>query len=238
MASATKAAPPSEPQERERGMIADVLTYPVRSGGLLMIGIGAVFSIVLSIGMLAPIMGLVAAAFALGFFASYYLDIINTTVNGKDDPPDWPSVGDFMDDIVSPLLKTLGVGLIAGAPLLLTLLIDETSDAREIAEMAASAWVAFYTPMAVLGLVMHGHLGGSMPHRVLPAIVRTLPGYVVVVAMSGGLLVLSHLAEELGPMVPYVGTVLIAAVSLYLLMAEARLIGLLYRAKRDQIGWG
>jgi hypothetical protein len=36
----------------------------------------------------------------------------------------------------------------------------------------------------------------------------------------------------------FTGGVLTAAPSLYRLMAEARLIGLLYRAKREQIGWG
>jgi hypothetical protein len=226
-------------------MLMDVLTYPVRSGGWLMIAIGAGLSILLFIGQWAPIMGLVAGAFSWGFFSSYYLDIINTTVSGSDELPDWPSITDFMDDIVSPWLKTLGVSLICAVPYLLTMLIDATSPAKEPLEIAARALGTFYFPMATLGLVMHGHLGGTMPHRVLPAISRSLPGYLIVVLMLGALLTLASMSDDLVWRTRFVGFgvhfVLLAsatALSLYLLMAQGRLIGLLYRSKREQIGWG
>ena len=231
-----KSAPPPEPVERS--MLVDTLTYPVRSGGLLMIAIGAGFSILMSIGALGGILGVVAFAFGGGFFASYYLDIINTTVNGSDDVPDWPSISDFMDDIVSPLLKTMGVSLICGLPLLLTLLLDKASPLKEPCEVVSVAFMVFYFPMATLGLVLHGHLGGCLPHRVLPAIFRSLPAYLLVVVMFAVLLFLSSLSETIGSKVPFVGAVLTAAPTLYLLMAQGRLIGLLYRSKREQIGWG
>lgn len=235
MASTSK-TPPPEPVERS--MLVDTLTYPIRSDGWLMIAIGAGLSILLKIASLGGILGIVAIAFAGGFFASYYLDIINTTVNDSDAPPEWPSIADFMDDIVSPLLKTLGVSFISGFPLLLTALIDNASPAKEPCQLAARTFMAFYFPMAMLGLVMHGHLGGALPHRVFPAIFRALPGYLWVLLLFAAIFFLSSLVESIASHVPFVGIVLTAAPSLYLLMAEARLIGLLYRSKREQIGWG
>jgi hypothetical protein len=114
-----------EQEPVERSMLMDVLTYPVRSGGWLMILIGSVFWILLAIGSFAPAIGVVAAVLAWGFFATYYFDIINSTVNGNDDPPDWPDMANYRDEIVSPLLKTTGVGAISWAPLVLTFFLDE-----------------------------------------------------------------------------------------------------------------
>jgi hypothetical protein len=95
-----------------------------------------------------------------------------------------------------------------------------------------------YFPMAMLGMVMHGHLGGAMPHRVLPAIFRSLPGYLLAVALFVVLLLIGVLKDSMASGVPLAGFVITAAPSLYLLMAEGRLIGLLYRSKREEIGWG
>lgn len=244
MATPTK-KPASAPEPVERGMIADVLTYPVRSGGWLMIVIGTGLSILISISEwsrffapLSGILGIVALTFGAGFFASYYFDIISATVNDSDDPPDWPNITNFMDDIVSPLLKLLGLLLIAGAPLTLALLLDESSPAKEPCVVAGHTFFALYFPMATLGYIMHGHMGGAMPHRVLPAIVRTLPGYLVVVLLFGALAMLSTWSDTIASTVPIVGIALSAAPSLYLLMAEARLIGLLYRSHREKIEWG
>jgi hypothetical protein len=96
---------------------------------------------------------------------------------------------------------------------------------------------AVYFPMSMLGLVMHGHFGGALPHRVLPAIFRALPGYALVVVIFAALVVFSSIANAIGD-IPFVGFAVVAAPSLYLLMAEARLIGLLYRSHREKIGWG
>jgi hypothetical protein len=218
-------------------MLADVLTYPVRSGGWLMIAIGAGFSVLVYLATWAPFIGGIVGLLAAGFFAAYYLEVINTTVNGGDDPPDWPSVSDFKEDILMPLVYTIGIALISWGPLLLTQFIDKTWEGREAWQVGAFVFALIYFPMATLGYVMHGHLGGALPHRVLPAIFRALPGYLVVIVLFTVLTVLSTLSDIISK-VPLVGIVLTAAPTLYLLMAQGRLIGLLYRAKREQIGWG
>jgi hypothetical protein len=222
----------------ERNLLLDVLTYPFRGGGWLMLLIGAGMSILLKIASIAPLIGMIAGLFSAGFFASYYLDIINNTVNDKDDPPEWPDISNFGEDIGRPLLQTLGVALISLVPYALTFLLDATDPARETWQWAARALFILYFPMSMLGVVMHGHLGGALPHRVIPAIFRALPGYLLVVALFAGLTVLSSLSDAIGSTIPFLGFVITAIPTLYLLMAEARLIGLLYRAKREQIGWG
>src|SRR4051812_16909664 len=117
MADATSFVPRQESQERN--LLADVLTYPLRRGGLLMLAIGAGFSILLHIGTYAAFVGVFVWAFAWGFFGTYYFEIINTTVNGRDDLPDWPDLTNVHEDFW-PMLQIAGVSAISLAPFFLT----------------------------------------------------------------------------------------------------------------------
>lgn len=235
MAAPEKSGPPDEPHQPN--MLVDVLLYPLRRGGLLMLAIGAGTAILLSVGSMAPVIGVLAAFFSAGFFATFYLDIIGNTVNGSDDLPDWPDLTHFYQDLGRPFVQTMGVTLISIAPYLLTHLIAVTHPARQLCQVVGLAFFVFYFPMGTLGLVMHGHLGGALPHRVLPAIFRAFPGYLLVVFIFGGLTVLSTLIDALAA-IPLLGGAAAAVPSLYLLMAQGRLIGLLYRSKREELGWG
>ena len=91
--------------------------------------------------------------------------------------------------------------------------------------------------MAVLAAQAFGGLGAGLPHVVFPAIFRALPGYLfAVVALVVGVVVCA-VVQAFTAAVPYVGWFLTAAVALYSLMFQARLIGLIYRAKSDELGW-
>jgi hypothetical protein len=95
----------------------------------------------------------------------------------------------------------------------------------------------FYFPMAILASQAFGSLGAALPHVIFPAVFRALPGYLLaVVALIVGLVVCG-VAQAFTANVPYVGWFLTAAVALYSLMFQGRLIGLIYRTKRDKLGW-
>ena len=66
---------------------------------------------------------------------------------------------------------------------------------------------------------------------------RSMPGYLLAVfALLVGV-ALSSTAQHFLARVPYAGWFLTAAVALYSLMFQARLIGLIYRQKADRLGW-
>jgi hypothetical protein len=223
-------------------MFADALTYPFRKGGWASIVTGAVFSLLLGFLQHVPVVGIAVAVFAAGFFAGFYLDIVSTTMVGDDHVPDWPSFTEFMDDIVVPLLRVIGLVLISFGPLMgLAIWFAST-----LPESSPQVWWAvggamlvgvFYFPMAVLGSCVYGNLFGAMPHVVLPGMWRAMPLYLLAVPGLAVAVGVCGAAEEFGGRIPFVGGLVAAAVALYSMMMQGRLIGLIYRAKREELGW-
>jgi hypothetical protein len=99
-------------------MFLDAVSYPIRGNGWIMIFIGAIFSVILDVLQFAPFIGIAVALFSAGYFGAFYLDIISTTMNDRDDVPDWPSFSSFIDDIVSPFIRLVGLVLISFLPAL------------------------------------------------------------------------------------------------------------------------
>jgi hypothetical protein len=219
-------------------MFADALSYPLRKGAWAMILTGAIFAVVLDFLKLFPVAGLAAAVFAAGFFCGFYLDIVATTMAGDDHAPDWPSFTEFADDILMPFLRVIGLVIISVIPTVAAaFFVDEDSPAFWWAVGGALAWGILYFPMAVLGSMTYGNLFGALPHVVVPAIVRAMPGYLLAVLVLVIAVGVCAAAEEFGGRVPYVGWLVATAIAIYSLMMQARLIGLIYREKREQLGW-
>lgn len=219
-------------------MFADAVGYPFRFGGWAMIVTGAVFSVVLDFLQAVPVVGLPIGVFAVGFFAGFYLDMVSTTIAGDEGAPDWPSVTEFSDDILMPFLRMIGLLLFSFAPAAAVIFfVDEEAPAFPWAVGAAVAWGCLYFPMALLGSVVCGNLFGALPHIVLPGIWRALPGYLL--AVPGLVLAAAACgaAAEFSQRIPYVGWFVASALAIYSMMVQARLIGLIYRAKREALGW-
>ncbi len=219
-------------------MFTDAFGYPTRNGGWAMILTGAVMAVLLDVATIVPVLGLAVALFSAGYFGGFYLDIVGSTMTGNDRMPDWPSFTDFMDDIVAPFVRLLGLVIVSfAAAAAVFFLMEPETDEFWWAFGGAVAFGCFYFPMAVLGSVAAGNLVGALPHVVLPAIFRCLPGYLVVVTGLVVAVVACAVVEEFGGRVPYVGWFVAAVVALYSMMAQGRLIGLIYRAKSEALGW-
>jgi len=218
-------------------MFLDALSYPVRGSGWIMILVGAIFSVILDLLKFVPVMGIAVALFSSGYFGAFYLDIISTTMTDRDKVPDWPSFSSFIDDIISPLFRLVGLVLISFLPALALLFADQKAPWFIPAIVAAVIFGCFYFPMAVLAAQALGGLGAASPHIVFPALFRALPGYLLaVVALVVGVIICG-VAQAYTADIPYVGWFLTAAVALYSLMFQGRLIGLIYRAKSEKLGW-
>jgi len=218
-------------------MFLDALSYPVRGSGWIMILMGAIFSVVLDLLQFAPLIGIAVALFSYGYFGAFYLDIISTTMTDRDEVPDWPSFSSFIDDILSPFIRLVGLVLISFLPVFALLFADQKDPWFIPAMIGAVVYGCFYFPMAVLAAQAFGGLGAALPHIVFPAVFRALPGYLLaVVALVVGV-VICGVAQAFTADIPYVGWFLTAAVALYSLMFQGRLIGLIYRTKCHKLGW-
>ncbi len=219
-------------------MFIDALGYPLRNGGWIMIVIGAVFAVILDLFQLAPGVGWAVSIFAMGYFGSFYLSIVGSTMTDGDALPDWPSFTDFSDDILHPFLRLAALLLLSFGPGVASVVAVEESAPHYWPVMAGSLlWGCIYFPMAVVASSAFGSLVAALPHIVLPAICRSLPAYAGAVIALMFVFVLSSGAQEFAAKLPYAGWLLAAAIWLYGLMFQARLIGLVYRSKQESLGW-
>src|SRR5688572_4700395 len=136
-------------EEREPTLLEDAATYPLRGSGWIMILIGSVLSALLSLGSIAPGFGLAAWAAGFAYFTAFYFEIINATVSGSDECPDWPDISDLWGDIFLPVIRCAGVWLIAFMPLTIVLsrMDVESNLLTSPAVWAGLAFGAFYFPM-------------------------------------------------------------------------------------------
>ena len=203
-----------------------------------MILTGAIFSVLLEVVQNTFLIGLLALIFSGGYFGAFYLDIIGSTMTGRDEVPDWPSFGNVFDDILSPFFRLIGLLLISFAPTIaLVYLADQKQTWYVPALWGAIVLGWLYFPMAVLASLAFGGLEAALPHIVFPAVFKAMPGYLLVFGAIVAIGAVSGLTQAYLDKIPFLGWFLTAAVALYVMMFEARLIGLIYRDKRDEFAW-
>jgi hypothetical protein len=218
-------------------MFLDALSYPVRGSGWIMILMGAIFSVVLDLLQFAPLIGIAVTLFSYGYFGAFYLDIISTTMTDRDEVPDWPSFSSFIDDILSPFIRLVGLVLISFLPVLALLFADQKDPWFIPAMIAAVVYGCFYFRWP---FSRRRRLAVSVrPCLTSSSLLSFAPFWgclLAVVALVVGV-VICGVAQAFTANVPYFGWFLTAAVALYSLMFQGRLIGLIYRTKCHKLGW-
>jgi hypothetical protein len=218
--------------------LLDAFVYPLRGNGGILVLTGAVLLAVLSLFQGIPRLGILILLFICGYFGAHFIEVINSTVQGRDEPPDWPSVTDIADDIVAPLVRLFGLLVISFGPLAAVRFFGSTADGWFLPGLiGAGIWGVTYFPMSLIAVTVTDQFAAASPHIVLPAIGRSLPGYflnvlgmiVAVVGLFGVQGVVSQ--------IPYVGSFLTGLSGLYGLIFLARYFGLTYRRQRDRLGW-
>jgi hypothetical protein len=243
-------APPEEPDEEISpdaelsewiiSILKDAIAYPTRKHGWAILIPGALMIIAMPIVALMPILGFVAFLLILGYLCAYYLDIIGTSTNGDTALPDWPSVSNLAEDVFWPSLKILAVCLISCLPLILYGFTRENYSTEGIIGSLLYFLSAAYLPMACIALVMTDSVISALPHRVLPAIKRCLPEYLVPVVVLILIKVISMLVEGLTSLIlpAFLSAMLTGLITFYTLIIQARITGLTCQRFRDRIEWG
>ncbi len=217
--------------------LPDALNYPIRGDGKYLLAIGAGLSALLSFASGAIIIGGAAMIVGLAYFNAYYCNIVESTVSGNDDAPDWPDVSDFAGEILLPLLRTLGVWLLSFLPFLAVVMLRDDDRIWT----SPPVWLAivcgvFYFPMAILNVIVGNEIALALPQHVMPRIRSAFPEYLVLAGLLLAGVVVSVVVASLTAMVPFTGGLLGAGASLYFAMAQARLAGLFYRNHLEEAG--
>lgn len=231
----------TEALEREHlvKMLLQAFLYPLSKDGWAILIPGGIMALLLSISSLAPVIGFVAAIFSAGYFASYYSEIIASSINGDESPPDWPVVSNFVEDILWPALAMAAVAVISFFPTFLySLYAGKMASSGFIGTLLYFAGCAYF-PMAMIAFVMNSSVSAAWPQRVIPAILRCLPEYFVPVVVLIGIKIASVLFEGILSILPvFLSSAIMTLIGFYLLMVQARITGLTALHLRERMAWG
>lgn len=207
-------------------MIEDVLTFPFRGVGRYILIIGGVLSLILWFGSAIPILGIVIAIIASGYFGAYYFDIVNSTACGKNEACDWPDYRDFWSDIVAPYLCILSASVCSFGPLLVIGFLLEPN----VVIRTALYVIGFaHLPIALLSVAVFRNVRAAFWSNTIPAIMRCLPQYGVLLVIFGIMTIANFGVKKVLSHVPVAGRLVSSFLGMYTLMMSARLIGLFYR---------
>lgn len=218
-----------------RDLVLDAVSYPWRRGGAYILVPGTFLALAFAFGVWAPVIGLVSMGIGACFFSAFYLQIVESTIAGRHSLPDWPSFADFYDDMLKPGFQMAVVFVmstliyVAAAWGLSSVSISFTTEETQMAiwREVGQAVYSLYIPMAVMGLVLHGSAAGALPHRVIPAIMRCMPGYLGGVCIMALISLTTDWLRESARMIPYAGLPLAWLLTICLMVMQGRLTGTL-----------
>ncbi len=236
--------------------------YPFRGAGVLMVVAGMVILAMLKFGAMMMqmgslrflIFGLILQIFAGGYLFSFLQNIIHSTAAEDPELPDLPGLANFMDDILLPFLRLLGLVTFCFGPALALAvwLAISGNSALGIAVIAAMLFGLAYFPMAFLAVAILDTVTSANPLVVVPSILKVPAEYFVTLLVLGGVFVFRALGDflvgilfpegfsthSMGALFGMLGAqVFWAFISLYLLIVATHLLGLLYVTRKHKLGW-
>jgi CDP-diglyceride synthetase len=91
--------------------------------------------------------------------------------------------------------------------------------------------------MAMLAVVILGYTGAMSPHIVIPALWRGGRTYWFGVLLLLALYGISEWIDQMFSGQIIIGHLIMAVVGSYTLMTKARILGVVYRERQEELGW-
>lgn len=237
---------------QEKGFFASlpgVFAYPFKGSGPVLLVVGGVFFLILkgarfvsAFGGLFGLAGvLLLTIFMTGYLFSYAKRIVASSAGGEESPPDWPELSDPFEDVLTPFGQFLALVLLCFGPAAALLAWQPFGEELSgLAVLGAAALGALVLPMGMLALAMLDRIGALNPVLLVVSFFRMPLQYLAAAAVFEVIMALYWFGGDLLAWllpVPIVPAVISAFVNLYLLAVGMRILGLLYRANRDRLGW-
>lgn len=217
--------------------LKSVFSYPVANGGwmvLLAAGImGGIMAVVLRVGgMIVPFFAIPIGLAMFGYVWMYLLRVVGASADGEDELPDWPP-WNGMSEFIFAALGLFALLVFCALPAGLAFywgLRDMTT------LLVLTVLGMTYFPMAMLALGMGGGWSTVSPLIIIPSIVKVGRGYWIAVAALVGIMFVRMVVQRtVGDTA--VGGLIMSLMGLYFLVAQARVVGLLYRVYGPRLGW-
>ena len=218
-------------------LLRDILTFAWRGSGKYVLVTCVVLSIVADLAGIAPLVGPIASFLLSGYFCAIYYQLIQSSATGGKEAPDFPDTSNIFEDIIWPMLQIVVVGLASFGPFIGYVIWAGDESGSPAIAFALLGLGVIYFPMAMLAVVVLGYTGALSPHIVLPAIFRGGWMYWVGVIMLLALYLVGAGVEHIFSDSIIVGHLIMAIVGAYTLMTNARILGVVYRERQDELGW-
>jgi hypothetical protein len=232
-------------------IVGTILLAAIKMGGFgLRTGMGPGFRSGMSFGW----WGMMAQVIVLGYLFTYMQSIIHSTAVGEEEMPPLPSMTNFWEDIVLPCLQLIGLTLISFAPAIGVgfWVVATEQESAGVLLISVFALSCLYFPMAFLAVALLDSVAAANPLQVIPSIFKVPLEYLVAVIALAGVLGIRALGDivllQLFPrglathsinklLGMFAAQAFWSLASLYLLTVGMRILGLLYIAKKDNLGW-
>jgi len=218
-------------------ILKDILTYAYRGSGKYILIVCVALSVVAELAGIAPLVGPIAAFLLGAYFCAVYFQMIQSSATGGKEAPEFPDTANFFEDIIWPMLQIFVVFLASFGPSIGYLIWAGDDRFNPIIGYGLIGLGVIYFPMAMLAVVVLGYTGALSPHIVIPAIFRGGWLYWVGVFMLCLLYLAGSFIEDALSGRLIVGTLVMSFVSSYSLMTNARILGVVYRERQDDLGW-
>jgi hypothetical protein len=236
--------------------------YPFRGAGVLLLIVGMVVvgalkfgGIMMGLGSIRfLVFGVLLQIVAGGYLFTFLQSIIHSTAAEDHEMPDLPGMSNFIDDILMPALRFLGLTLISFGPMLALAIwgLVRGEPPPAFVMIPAAIFGCFYFPMSFLAVAMLDSVGAANPLNILPSIFKVPREYLVTLVLLAAIYFFRALGDVvLKALFPEGFTthsmtqlfLMVAALafwgftSLYLLTVNVRILGLLYVTKKEKLGW-
>jgi len=228
----------SELYVRQRmNTLIDIITFAWRGSGKYVFITCVILSVVADLASLAPVIGAITAIFIAGYFCAPYYQLIQSSATGGMEAPDFPNVSNIFEDIIWPMLQSIVVGLVSFGPFLAYSVWAGSDSANPAILYGLFTCGVIYFPMAMLAVVVLGYTGALSPHIVLPAIFSGGRVYWIGVILLVLLYSVDSMVQDLFSRQFIVRHLLMALVGSYTFMTNARILGVVYRERQEELGW-
>jgi hypothetical protein len=249
------------PQKGFFAMVPGAFVYPMRGSGIFILLVGMIIfagirlgTLMMQTGNIRNIgMGIILQIILGGYLFTFLQNIIHSTAAGDEEVPELPGIN-FLEDILMPFLRVLGLFLVCFAPAIafVVLAFATATPSLAIGILPATLFGCIYFPMAFLAVAILDSVSAVNPLVIIPSILKVPLEYLVVVAVLVGMLVFTQVGDILmkylfprGMMTESIPELLAmfgmkflwSLVGVYLLIVKTRVLGLLYWCKKGKLGW-
>jgi len=189
-----------------------------------------------------------------GYLFAYLQGIIHSTAMDDRGEPVFPDITNFAEDIVIPFFQLLGTAAFCFGPAIVLAIVRLNTSVPfiGIAILPAAALGCIYFPMAFLAVAMLDTVTAVNPLLVVPSMLKVIKPYLITIGIFFFVALLEWLSntaldyffkgkvntKDMGEFVLRIGSVVAGKfISVYLLTVNARILGLLYVSKKEELGW-